>query len=352
MRGHVVTLVARADAEEKVLSRLRAQGVHDLRTLTFRGRGAPVGAAHDLLELRRLAGSYDVVHVHRGKEHWLGAVANIGAARRLPLIRTRHIVNPVKNHAPNRWLYRTATDHVVTVSEAIRAQYLRTGLLSPARVTALPGGVDHRTFHPAVDGLPFRQAHGLRHGTKVVGVLAGFRTQKGHAVFLQAARMVLPTHPAVRFVLVGRGPDAERIRRLIADLNLGDAVLVIGDVDHPEQAVAAFDVAVYPAVASEGMGRVVFEYMAMGRPIVASAVGLVPEMLRDRDHGLLVLPGQPDALAKAIETMLDAPGFAARAGERCRALVEERYSVARIGEALEAVYRRHIDVRPPCDARP
>lgn len=341
-RGHRVTFVARAGTEEKVLSRLRALGVQDLRTLPFLGRRAPIGAGMDLVAIRRLIGEHDVLHVHRGKEHWIGAVANLWAPRRIPLIRTRHIVHRVRAHPLNRWLYRRATDHLITVSQEIRERYVASGLLPPWRVTPLAGGVDHRTFHPKVDGAEFRRAHGLALEAPVVGLLASLRPMKGHRVFLEAARRVSASHPGTRFLLVGEGRDAGLIRQLVAELGLTRTVVMAGFARDPERALAAFTIGVYPSLSSEGMGRVLFEYMAMGLPIVASSVGLAPEVLTDRETALLVPPGEPEPLARAIQTALTSPGFAAGAGQKCCQLVEERYSGAALAEAVEAIYRASI----------
>lgn len=337
-RGHRVTFVARAGTEAKVLRRLRALGVGEIRTLTFRGRRAPLATARDLQAVQALLAEHDVVHVHRGQEHWLAAVANRLSARPRPLFRTRHITLPVTAHALNRWLYGRATTHVITVSAAIRAQYLAAGLLPPERVTALPGGVDAARFHPAVDGRPFRHGLGVDAATPIVGVLARLRSRKGHLVFLDAAARVHRQAPGVRFVLIGDGPEAERVRARVSAHGLQEVTTMLGFVAEPERAVAAFDVAVCPTVASDGMGRVVFEYMAAGRPIVATRVGLAAEVLADGGMALLVPPAEPEPLAEAIVTLLVDRPRAAGLGAACRQAVEARYSGAVVARELERLY--------------
>jgi glycosyltransferase involved in cell wall biosynthesis len=349
-RGHAVTFVARAGTEGKVLAPLRALGVEDVHTLAFGGRRDPLGTAQDLRALATLLGAHDVVHVHRGKEHWMTALAGALVSRPVPVIRTRHIARPVSGHSLNRWLYRRRTAHVVAVSERIRRQYIEARLAEPERVTTVLGGVDHRRFHPAVDGLPFRRAAGLAEREPLVGILGGFRAMKGHATFLHAARLVVASRPAVRFLLLGEGPQREAIRRLIGELDLDRSVRVIGRVAAPERALAALDVAVYAADASEGMGRVPFEYMAMARPIVATAVGLVPEVLADGETAAVVPPKDPVALAHAIVRVLDDARFGAAAGRACRRLVEERYSGAAVAATLEALYRRCLPAAARCRA--
>lgn len=351
-RGHHVTFVAKGGTEAKVLSRLRALGVQEIRTLAFRGPLSPISDLNDLKAIGRLIRGHDVLHVHRGKEHWLAALANRLSSRPIPLIRTRHIVAPVRVHALNRWLYRHATDRVIAVSHAIRDRYVRTGLVEPKRVVALLGGVDHLTFHPKVDGEAFRRAHSLPLDAPVVGVLAGIRPMKGHRVFVEAARRVVSAHPAARFLIVGEGPDVDSVRALVEANGLSQRTVLIGFTASPESALAAMDVAVYPSVLSEGMGRVIFEYMAMGRSIVASAVGLAPEVLTDGETALLVPPGQPEPLARAIESVLATPSFAVRAGQACRRLVEEHYSGSALAGAVEALYNSLVATGVETPRRP
>jgi glycosyltransferase involved in cell wall biosynthesis len=341
-RGHQVTLVGRADAEAKVLGRLRALGVADLRTLTFTGRRAPVRGLLDVAAVGRLMREYDIVHVHRGKEHWMAALANLIVARPTPLVRTRHIVKAVRVHPANRWLYARATAHVVAVTETIRNQYVASGLLPPSRVTTLHGGVDHRRFQPSTSGAEFRRTWGIPPNAPTVGVLAGLREMKGHGVFLEAARLVLADRPTARFLVVGAGPHEARLRQSVDRLGLDGAVAMTGFVPEPERAVAGFDVAVYPALSSEGMGRVIFEYMAAGRGIVATAVGVATEVLTDGESALLVPPGAPAPLAQAIEAALAESSFRVRAGQRCMQLVEARYSGAALAASMERLYEEII----------
>lgn len=339
-RGHAVSFVARAGTEAKVLDRLRALGVGRLETTAFAGRRAPGAAWGDLRRIGGWLAEHDVVHVHRGREHWLAAVARLAGRRTIPLVRTRHIVHPVGTHAANRWLYRQATARVIAVSERIRQQYLDSGLLGGGRVITLAGGVDAAVFHPGVDGSAFRRRHGIGAGERVVGVLAGLRAMKGHGVFLEAARRLRGDD--VRFVVVGGGRHDAEVRATIERLGLGRRVVLAGFEAAPEQAVAAFDVAVSPSLSSEGMGRVVFEYMAAGRGLVATTVGLAAEVLRDGETALLVPPGDADALSAAIARLLEARELAARIGAACRRLVETRYAAAVVAGSVERVYRESL----------
>ena len=169
------------------MSRARDEGVERIETLSFRSGVRPAADMRDVRTLRSWLPGADILHVHRGKEHWLAAIANRRSPQRRPLVRTRHIVQPIRPHALNRWLYGRATDLVVTVSEAIRRQCLAAGLAPPDRVVALPGGADGEKFKPGHDGAALRQELGLASGVPLVGLLSGFRVMKGHGVVVDAA---------------------------------------------------------------------------------------------------------------------------------------------------------------------
>ena len=179
-RGHLVTLGCRAGTEARVIDRARREGVARVTTLALAGGARPVSDGSDLRRLRAMLSDVDVVHVHRGKEHWLAAVANRLISTPRPLVRTRHIAQAVRPHAANRWLYRRGTAFVVTVTEAIRRQYVAAGLVEPDRVAALPGGADTERYHPVPRDPETYARLGGRPDRPLVGMIGGLRVMKGH----------------------------------------------------------------------------------------------------------------------------------------------------------------------------
>ena len=335
--GQDVTLAFRLGVP-KVETGLRDLGVNRLARLEMASGLAPGADVRDLIALRRLLPEFDLVHVHRGKEHWLATVANLLLPAPRPLVRTRHIMLPVKAHPPNRWLY-ARTDLVITVSEAYRQGYLATGLVAPDRLLALPGGVDSRRFTPDAKGLRFRQWLGVTAEDRVVGVVARLRPMKGHPTFLEAIARLARHYPGLRAVLIGEGPERDRLQQLTGRLGLGERVSFLGHVEPLPEAIAGLDVGVYASDASEGMGRVLFEYMSAGRPIVATQVGLAAEIFRNGESALLVPPRDPVALADGIRRLLHDRGHSATLGANARRLVEERYSGEVVATRLLERYR-------------
>lgn len=339
-RGHEVTLGCRAGTELRVIDRAREEGVTRTVTYGFAGGVRPRDDVDDVRQLIEALGATDVVHVHRGKEHWLAAVANRLSRTPRPLVRTRHIVQAVRPHAGNRWLYRQATALVVTVTEAIRGQYLAAGLLPPDRVVAWPGGADAETHRPGPHDPNVRAALGAAPDEPLIGMIAGFRTMKGHLVAVEAVRRLVDAGVRGHVVFVGRGAREALVRDALRRHRLEARVTIAGYVGDVATVMRALDVALYVPLESDGMSRVVFECLATGLPLVASRVGVVPEVLRDGEHALLVAAGDAAMLADAIGRLVRDAALRDRLGRAARELCESRYSGARVAAALEAHYAR------------
>jgi L-malate glycosyltransferase len=347
-RGHTVTLGCRAGTETRVIARAREEGVADVATFEF-ASGAHVGA--DLRDVRRIASrlrDVDVVHVHRGKEHWLAAVANrIGALRR-PIVRTRHIVQAVRPHPANRWLYGRETSLVVAVTDAIRRQYLATGLLSADHVVTVAGGADADRYHPGTADPHVRRQLASGPATPLVGMVSGLRVMKGHRVVVDAVRRLAAAGVKLHVTFVGQGSTESQVRDAICRAGLGESITITGFVADLPAVMRSIDVGLYVPLESDGMSRVVFEYLASGTPLVASRVGVVPEVLVDGQHAALVPAGDAPALAGAIGRLVADADLRARYARAGRGLVEARYSGARVAETLE----HHYEALAPAARRP
>jgi len=341
-RGHRVTLACRAGTESRVIARVREEGVARVETLAL---ASGVRPGHDRADLARLLAwlpETDVVHVHRGKEHWLAAIANRLSRTPRPVVRTRHIAQAVRPHAANRWLYRSATALVVTVTEAIRRQYLAAGLVDAGRLVTLSGGADAEAYAPRAADPETRRRLGGADGEPLVGMIGGLRVMKGHMVVVDAVARLAAEGRRLRLAFVGRGSQEGPVRQMIAAAGLERRVTLAGFADDLPRVMAALDVALYVPLESDGMSRIVWEYLAAGRPLVASRVGVVPEALEDGRHALLVHAGDAGDLARALARMLDDAALRARLGEAGRRLLLERHSGARLAAALEERYARLV----------
>jgi len=227
------------------------------------------------------------------------------------------------------------------VSEAIRRQCVAAGLALPDHVVALPGGADGERFRPGRgDGAALRQELRLAAGVPLVGLLSGFRVMKGHAMVVEAAQRLIGSGRAFHLLFVGQGPFEAATRESVVRAGLGDRVSFLGFVDDPARVVGDLDIALYPPLESDGMSRVLFEYLAAGRAVIASRVGVAAEVLRDDESALLVPGGDAPELARALATLLDDGALRRRLGERAAALCHERLTGARVAASLLGHYRR------------
>ncbi len=338
LAGHEATLVCPTGSEKRVMARARAAGVQRIETMALRTGLRPTSDARDLRALGARLSAVDIIHVHRSKEHWLAALANRRSKSPRPLVRTRHIVQAIRPHALNRWLYSRATDLVVTVSEAIRRQCVGAGLAVANRVVTLAGGADGERFRPTGAGRLHAEL-GVMEGVPIVGLVSGFRVMKGHAIVLDAAAQLASSGRPFHLVFVGQGPFEQPMRELASRAGLSDRVSFVGFADDPARWVGALDIALYPPLESDGMSRALFEYLASGRAVIASRVGAAAEVIRDGETALLVPGGDAPELARALGRLLDDPVLRRRLGQAAAALARERFTGARVAERLLEHYR-------------
>src|SRR5206468_185541 len=261
-RGHAVTLGCKRGTDARVIDRARAEGVTHIERFELAGGMRPALDGADLRRLARALRDVDVVHVHRGKEHWLAVVAGyLTGGHRPPVVRTRHIAQAVRPHAGNRWLYGRGTALVVTVSEAIRRQYLASGLVTPERIVALPGGADAETYRPQPADTTVRKRLGAN-GEPLVGLVSGLRVMKGHHVVVDAVGRLVSRGVAMRGVFVGRGSHESAVMAAISRAGLERHMTIAGFAPDLPAVMAALDIALYVPLESDGMSRVLFEYLA------------------------------------------------------------------------------------------
>lgn len=176
----------------------------------------------------------------------------------------------------------------------------------------------------------------IQPGTPLIGVVGRLHPVKGHDYFLQAASLVAATHPTVKFIIAGAGPLENELKQLVISLGLADKVIFTGFYPDVQRILAILDVFCLPSI-SEGMGLVLLEAMYFAKPVVATHVGGIPELVKHGDNGLLVPPADPILLAAAINRLLDDKVFAARLASNGQQTFED-FSLNRMLERTAALY--------------
>jgi glycosyltransferase involved in cell wall biosynthesis len=283
-------------------------------------------ALRGLLREQRVA----LVHTHSSVDSWLGALA--ARSLGLAVVRSRHVTIPILRR--RALVYRLA-HRVITSGEAVRALVAQAGV-PLARIVAVPPGIDTSQFHPGVTGDRVRAELEITGPT--VGLVANIRGSKGHDVFLEAARRVLAEIPSARFLIVGDGVGFEDVRRRVAELGLTRAVVMTGFRRDIPEVMAALDVLTLPSLRSEASSQVIPQALAVGTPVVASAIGGSPELIEPGVTGYLVPPGDAAALSAAIVATLKDPAHARAMARRGQASVSARFSMDAVMTRTTAVY--------------
>lgn len=313
-------------------SRLLAEaGAASLPVVALRMRHAADVRA--LFALRRLLATRGarLVHTHSSVDSWLGGLA--GRSLGLPVVRSRHVTIAVPRR--RALVYRLA-HRILTSAERVKT-VLAEGGVDPAKVLAVPPGVDTARFHSGVSGAALRAELGL--AGPVAGLVANIRGSKGHDVFLDAAREVLTAAPDARFLIVGDGVGYDDVRARVDRLGLTRAVVMTGFRRDIPEVMAALDVLVLPSIRSEATSQVILQALAVGTPVVATAIGGSPEVIRDGETGRLVPPNDAHALAGAILATLRDPGRARAMARAGHTFVRARLSVDAQMAATTGVYR-------------
>jgi glycosyltransferase involved in cell wall biosynthesis len=208
----------------------------------------------------------------------------------------------------------------------------------PHKVRCIYNGVDLARFQPRHPPGGLCASLGLPVGVPVVASVGRFVPYKGYTHLLKAARLVQEAMANVHWLLVGDGELREELEGECRSLGLEAQVHFVGWREDIPDLLAVSDLFVLPSL-GEHFGRVLIEAMAMGRAVVATDAGGVPEIVIHGETGLLVPPGEPKALAEAVLALLEDPARAARLGGAGRRRAESEFSLSRHVEAVEALYR-------------
>lgn len=334
-----------------LLEGLHARGVHNVlacpRGCALARAAAPFARVQEMpmwgdldvlmaLRLYRLMRHVrpDIVHLHSriGADVMGGIAARLA---RLPVVYSRRQDNPELPWSVQ--LKYRLHDRVIAISDGIAQVKLGEGL-SPARLRVVRSVVDARPYEGAPDRAWFRAQFELPGESRALAVVAQLIERKGHLLLLEALPLLLAEFPDVHVLFFGKGPLDAKLRSAIRSAGLQDRVRLAGFRTDLARILPCLDLLVHPAY-REGLGVSLLQASAAGVPIVACRAGGIPEAVRDGVNGLLVPPGDVDALRGAIARVLRDPGLARRLGDAGRDLVAKEFSPDSMVEGNLAVYR-------------
>lgn len=276
---------------------------------------------------------FDLVHIN---DYWWFPVAWLACwISGIPcVVHIRQEIEP--RRMKQYWL--TKADRVLAICEKIRQVAIEGGV-DPKRIQVVYSGLDLSTTVEHVNGGLIRQRYGLHTGQLIIGAVANLFPRKGYEYLVEALADVRKIIPNIHCVIVGEGDESYRkhLLNLVNERDLNSIVTFAGFQSNALEYMAAFDLVVLPSVL-EGFGIVLLESMAMGKPVVASRVGGIPEAVEDGVTGILVPPANSRELAGALVSLLENSTLRQSMGEAGRKRVERLFSLERTIKEIECVY--------------
>jgi len=245
-----------------------------------------------------------------------------------------------------RFSFALRYDHLAVLSEAHRRILIRNGF-TPSKISVVPNFLDPTDFRARAERYKgeLSQYLKIRRGDRVISFVGHLRNQKGAAYLIKAAPEILKRFPKTRFLIIGPGPERTALLQLAISLGVAGNIRFIPYIENEKipALYALSTIFTLPSIWSEPFGRVIIEAMAVGTPVIATAVGGVPEIIEHEKNGILVPPRDPATLAESTISLLEDPKNRARIGEQERATVNAKYTPEVVGPKVLEIYNSILD---------
>ena len=326
--------------EGPLSDRLREMGI-SVRQTRFEPLRSPAKFIRELHGLHGYALENAVDIIHSNSTLSIKHAMFLGKSLRIPSV--AHIRDCVTKTESGwaffTWLY--FVDRVVAISRSVAQALPYSRTLHHTQV--IYNGIDTQKFVPVSDAAAIRSRLGLPPNALVIGTVGRFGAEKGMSYFVEAAHLLLRQFPHLRFLMVGGAVFPENVRyqdeaiKKIRELHLEDRLLCTGDREDIQEVMNALDIVVVPSL-REGFGRVAAEAGACGKPVIATHVGGLSEVIDDARTGILVPPADAQALSNAIGALVGNEARRMEMGSKARRHVCEFFDVRRTVREVESLY--------------
>ena len=323
--GHRVWLAAPPGAP--LAERAKRAGAN-LLSFQQRFEMSPVAAWQLLGFLRRH--SFHIVHFNTPRSLLAGGLAASRSSLPRALVCSRRVNFPLRTRF-SRLKFNLFMDRVVTVSASIRDTLIHDGV-RPSLVEVIYEGMDLQSS----DAVP-RTSSWVADDRPVIGIVAHLSSEKGHSTLIKAVSILLQFYPRLVLSIVGEGPLRAELEKLTHSLGASRSVLFLGFREDADSVMKSFDIFCLPSL-SEGLSSAILAAMGNRLPVVATSVGGIPELVTNRETGLLVPARDPERLARALRELLDSPDLRKRMGESGRRRVEKHFTLEKKIRNFERLY--------------
>jgi len=326
--GHQAWLVCNPDSQ--VHSKASELGTRVV-TMSLQSRVDPLCSWRLWRFCRR--NKIDLLKAYSSKDHWICLPLYFCG---IPLSRARCITDPIGSKS-RAFVFKHGCSQIVADASVIKRQLVEEHGVDPAKIEVIGSAVDLEKFKPPRDRSKFRRELGIADDTTLIGNVGMIRPDKGQLILVEAAPLVLEKRPDARFVIVGQGTGILKrginVRNAIDRAGLADKMIMAGYRWDTPDVYAACDIVVIASLRTEASPIVLREAFASGRPVIATKVGDIPEIVEHRKNGLLIEPGDTQALAAAILEFIGDPKLAAHCAANGLRYATEHFSFDKMMEA-------------------
>ncbi|HIE43243.1 MAG TPA: glycosyltransferase family 1 protein [Candidatus Omnitrophica bacterium] len=295
-----------------------------------------VGAIFQLKKILK-KGDFNIIHTHRSTDHWIAVETVKFFKSPCRLIRTRHSHIPVNRNWINNLLYKKFTDKIVTVAEVSRQQLIEYNGIDASKIATVHSSVFLDQFHPDKKITGIRDELGLDKNTSIIGTVGKISLHKNYPLLLHAFKIVKRSIQNVKLIIVGKGPLENKMKLLSRELDVEEDTYFLGERKDIPQIMATLDVFVLASMV-EGSPASLKEAMVSGKPVVATAVGGIPEIIEDGVSGILVPLGESARLASKIIRILKSQELAEKLGRGAQEVILKKFTPSVMISKMREVY--------------
>lgn len=336
LAGHKVTLVVDTVRRGDLATIASRQGVSLEKSLALSVKAGLVQQTKDFFSLRHIWKSehFDIIHCHKSHEHTL-ALLSRSRSSKTRLVRTLNkgfIPGTLKNAMLRK------TDGILAVSRSDAERLLSSGLATRKGLAILGGVVDSTLFSPGEGGSVLRSSLGIDVNTPLAGLVSRIKKGRGHMLLLEAWEIVHSELPEAHLVISGRGEWADKVSALAKDERFEGTVHVLGYQRDLVGLYRGLDVTLMLAPGNDGTCRAALQAMACGKPVIASKVGALEDIVRNGHTGVLCRAHDRQDLARKLVDLLSQKVLMERMGRVARQRAKDHYSLDRHYQVVQSLY--------------
>lgn len=288
----------------------------------------------------------DIISAHINEGAWMAGMIAKKFSPTSIVARVRTDIDPPKGHFINRYVHHHWTDHLIVGSMLHKKVCHEILDYDLEKISVVYGGVDTDLFNSAnYPNKNFRKEINASDDEILIGLLARLDPIKGHEYAIEALKHL--TNLKIKFRMVALGYENERTFAWLHDLanrfGIGDKIVSFGLRQDLPQVIASLDIGLITSIGSEANSRAALEFMSSSKPVVATSVGVIPEIIIDGKQGFIVPAQNPIKTAQALKKLIENPALRHNLGKQARERVIQHFSLKKFGSMMESVYLKLLD---------